>query len=285
MIQPIITGRGVRPISQPPMPCPHARGRRVPSVTDPLKSDAKGQASGQSLPEATSSSNALALRHSDLVRQMALAMRRRLAPGASVDDLVGAGNLGLVEAARRFDPSKASFGTFARYRIRGAMTDSLRAIDPLSRQQRSRVRKVNVAIESLSATLGRTPFADEIAKHLGISLGCWERMSRELCLARLAVYGQSANQMANPEDLPTALPDPEQHAAMVRLRELLNDELNELSPRHKLLIRLYYFSGWPMKRIAAEYGVTEGRASQIHRSALVQLRTQLSRRSCRPSAI
>jgi RNA polymerase sigma factor for flagellar operon FliA len=221
----------------------------------------------------------------DLVKQMALALRRRLAPGASVDDLVGAGNLGLVEAARRFDPSKASFGTFARHRIRGAMTDSLRAIDPLSRQQRSRVRKVNLAIESLTAALGRAPFTDEIAKHLGMSLGCWERMSRELCGAISPARAQSVNQTINPDDLPTAWPDQERHAAIVRLRELLDGVLDELPSRHQSVIRLYYFSGWTMKRIATKYGVTEGRASQIHHAALVQLRTRLSWRNCGPSAI
>jgi RNA polymerase sigma factor for flagellar operon FliA len=232
-----------------------------------------------------SDTNALAVQHLDLVRQAAFALRRRLARGASVDDLIGAGNLGLVEATRRFDPRKASFGTFARHRVRGAMMDSLRAIDPLSRQQRSRVRKVNLVIDDLAAKLGRAPFSDEIATHLGVSLGCWERISRELCGALSPVHSQSASQTINPDDLPSAWPDQERHAAMVRLRELLRGLLNELPPRHQMVIRLYYFSGWTMKRIAAEYGVTEGRASQIHRAALVQLRTRLSWRHCGPDDI
>jgi RNA polymerase sigma factor for flagellar operon FliA len=286
MIEPTnTTGRGVRSINQPPVTCRSEYGRRVHVATDPTKPTTEGRASGQSLPEPQLSSSALAAQHVDLVRQMALALRRRLAPGASIDDLVGAGNLGLVEATRRFDPSKASFGTFARYRIRGAMADSLRAIDPLSRQQRSRVKKVNCAIEDLTAALGRAPLTDEIAKHLGLSVDCWEQMSRELGGAISHGSKHATNQTTNPDDLPTTAPDPERRAASVRLSQLLHGVVGELTPRHQSVILLHYFSGWTMKRIAAEFGVTEGRASQIHRAALLELRTRLSWRNCGPGAI
>jgi DNA-directed RNA polymerase specialized sigma subunit len=127
MIQPTITGRAERSIHQPPVAHRNESGRRVRPVTTPTRSDTKERVPRRSLPEPKPASNALAVEHMELVRQMALALRRRLAPGTGVDDLIGAGNLGLIEAARRFDPTKASFGTFARYRIRGAMTDSLRA--------------------------------------------------------------------------------------------------------------------------------------------------------------
>jgi len=286
MIQPTITtGRGVRSINQPPVICRSECGRKVHPVTDPAKPITEGRASKRSLPEPKPSPNALAAQHVGLVRQMALALRRRLAPGASIDDLVGAGNLGLVEATRRFDPSKASFGTFARYRIRGAMADSLRTIDPLSRQQRLRVKKVNCAIEDLTAALGRAPATDEIAKHLGVSADCWERMSRELGGALSHGSRRSTNQPTDPDNLPTASPDPERHVASVRLSQLLQGVVRELTPRHQSLILLHYFSGWTLKQIAANYGVTEGRASQIHRAALLQLRTRLSSRNCGPSAI
>jgi len=77
---------------------------------------------------ARASPDELAERHLSLVMHIAGDFKQRLPPGVSFDDLVGAGNLGLVEAARRFNPAKgASFSTFARHRIRGAITDSLAA--------------------------------------------------------------------------------------------------------------------------------------------------------------
>ena len=80
---------------------------------------------------------------------------------------VGAGNLGLVEASRRFNPAKgASFSTFARHRIRGAITDSLRGIDPVSRCLRSRQKAAERAIFELAASKQRPPTEREIASPL-----------------------------------------------------------------------------------------------------------------------
>jgi DNA-directed RNA polymerase specialized sigma subunit len=93
---------------------------------------------------------------------------------------------------------------------------------------------VNVAIETLTATLGRAPFGDEIAKHLGMPLDQWERMSRELCGEISPVQGQSANRTIDPDDLPTAFANPERHATTMRLRELLNTALDKLPLRHRI---------------------------------------------------
>lgn len=254
------------------------------ATSDP-EPEREGLFAGRSLAQLKLASNALALQHLDLVRQIALALRRRLATGACVDDLVGAGNLGLVEAARRFEPSRGSFVTFARHRIRGAMIDGLRAIDPLSRCQRSRARLVNLTIETLTSDLGRQPYSEEIAERLDITPSCWKRISRELRGEISLVQAKSTNQPTDPDELPATGPDQESYAAIGMLRELLQSVLKELPPRHGSVIRLHYFSGWSIKRIAGDYGVTESRARQIHHHALVQLRTQLSARNCGPGAI
>src|SRR5947209_3953238 len=83
------------------------------------------------IPAARASPEELAQRYLGLVIHIARKFQNRLPSSVDFDDLVGAGNLGLVEAARRFDPAKgASFGAFAKHRIRGAITDSLRQTDP-----------------------------------------------------------------------------------------------------------------------------------------------------------
>jgi RNA polymerase sigma factor for flagellar operon FliA len=84
--------------------------------------------------------------------------------GVAIEDLIGAGNVGLAEAARRFDPKKGNlFATFARHRIRGAITDSLRQHDPISRSLRMNQKQADPAISALSVKLGRTPSDAEIA--------------------------------------------------------------------------------------------------------------------------
>lgn len=103
---------------------------------------------------ARASPEELAERHLSLVVPIARSFKNRLPSSVDFDDLVGAGNLGLVEAARRFDPARGtSFGTFAKHRIRGAITDSLRRLDPVSRPLRSRQKTAERATRELMASL------------------------------------------------------------------------------------------------------------------------------------
>ncbi len=283
MIQPTITGREVRSINQPPVICRSERGRRVHSVTDPTKSDTEERVSGRSVPEPKSSSNALAVQHLDLVRQMALTLRRRLAPGASVDDLVGAGNLGLLEAARRFDPSRgASFGAFARHRIRGAMADSLRELDSISRCRRSQWRAAERAIAALSTKLGRAPTNREIAMRLKLSERRWQKLCQELYESGCPVDGHRwpNTAPASADCVPGTWPNPERLAATAELRAAVTEAIQTLPPRYRNVIRLYHFDGWTMKQIGTQLGVNESRVSQIHSNALERLRVQLVLRRC-----
>src|SRR4051812_20216500 len=85
----------------------------------------------------------LAARMIPVIRRMACRLARRLPSHVCVDDLVSAGFVGLVTAYRRFDDSRGDdFGAFAEVRIRGAMIDELRALDPLSRDLRSHAKRV-----------------------------------------------------------------------------------------------------------------------------------------------
>ena len=78
----------------------------------------------------------------EMVRRIAYAMARHLPSHVDIDELVGLGNLGLVEARVRFDESRGvPFPAFAAQRIRGAMLDGLRQVDPLTRDERARVRR------------------------------------------------------------------------------------------------------------------------------------------------
>jgi len=95
-------------------------------------------------------------RHQPLVRKLAYHLISRLPASVEIDDLIQAGLIGLMEAARNFDPDAgAQFETFAGQRIRGAMLDLLREADWLPRQVRRNMREIEAALQRCEQRLGR----------------------------------------------------------------------------------------------------------------------------------
>ena len=223
---------------------------------------------------ARASPGELAERHVSLVIHVARDFLRRLPSGVNFGDLVGAGNLGLVEAARRFDPANgASFSTFARHRIRGAITDSLRRLDPVSRRLRSFQRAATQAADTLRVTLGRTPGDAEVAARIGLPACRFEKLSRELGTAGSAADSSPRveSNVLSVDRLPALCADPERLAQWAELRETMKSALLTLPYRERTVIHWRHFDGWSMKRIAARLGVTESRVSQIHAGAIRRL--------------
>jgi RNA polymerase sigma factor for flagellar operon FliA len=232
-------------------------------------------ANGTKPAAARASPDELAERHLSLVIRIAGDFKQRLPSGVSFDDLVGAGNLGLVEAARRFNPAKgASFVTFARHRIRGAITDSLRSIDPVSRGLRYRQKASERAVFELTASKQRAPTECEIAGRLKLGVRDWRKLSRTLYEAGCPVNGYAPGTTGPTEldHVPSRWPDPEQSAAIAELRAGIMEAAETLPPRHRNVIRLYHFDGWTMKQIGTHLGVNESRVSQIHAGAMRRLR-------------
>src|SRR5208337_861538 len=136
-----------------------------------------GETWGKQGPE----SQNLLLAMAPLVKRVAFEMRQHLPPHVEMDDLVGAGTLGLVDALRKFDPSrKVKLESYARHRIRGGILDALRTLDPASRDMRRRARKVERTYRELEARLGRPVQGEEVARALGISLKVWHRWAQEV---------------------------------------------------------------------------------------------------------
>ena len=120
--------------------------------------------------------NELILQELPQVQYIASRILERLPQQIELGDLVHAGVLGLLEAYRNFDASKnASFKTFAKFRIKGAILDSLRALDWGSRGIRRKAREISEATQRLEGSLGRHPSKDEIAAEMGVSLERAER--------------------------------------------------------------------------------------------------------------
>jgi RNA polymerase sigma factor for flagellar operon FliA len=227
----------------------------------------------------------LLLAMAPLVKRVAFEMRQHLPPHVEMDDLVGAGTLGLVDALRKFDPArKVKLESYARHRIRGGILDALRTLDPASRDMRRRARKVERIYRQLEARLGRPVQGEEVARALGISLKVWHRWAQEVHALGFDAWqcseiATSAGRLAAREEgqMPVRqlTEDPFDLCYRREQRDLVNRALARLPERERLIVTLYYQHGLTMKEIAARLAVDESRVSQLHAEALQRLKARV----------
>ncbi|MCU1312535.1 MAG: FliA/WhiG family polymerase sigma factor [Acidobacteriaceae bacterium] len=218
--------------------------------------------------------------HLPMVRFLAIRIRERLPQQVELEDLISAGIVGLLDAFQKFDlAKKVQFRTYAQFRVRGAMLDSLRALDWGPRDLRRKGRAVEEAIRSLSSKLGKAPTESEIAEEMSLSLGEYQQLLGELSgleLSSLNALPADDNGVealallpAGPED------DPFLRCQSNEMRSLLADAIEELPERERLVLTLYYYEELTMKEVGATLGVVESRVSQLHSSAMARLRVAL----------
>jgi len=207
----------------------------------------------------------------------------RLPQHVPFEDLVHAGVIGLIEAVRSYDATKSvPLRAFARFRIRGAIMDSLREMDWGSRPLRRKGRRIEEAVARLSAKLARQPEGEEIAAELGISLN--ELHATAQRLNGLTLVGQKVNAAYDRErktDLIESAPSREEGpydlCLRSEIRNRLSNALRTLSEKEQMVISLYYKEELTMREIAALLQVGESRVCQIHSLALPKLRANLRR--------
>ncbi|HEX8927129.1 MAG TPA: FliA/WhiG family RNA polymerase sigma factor [Terriglobales bacterium] len=228
---------------------------------------------------AATETESLILAHLQDVRQIARNIARRLPSTVQLDDLVQAGTLGLIDASRRFDPSRPMmFAQYARIRITGAIYDSLRDLDWASRYMRSRQQKLESTTARLEKQLGRQPNSDEVAEAMGMDLDTfYEFASAVQEVQRVELDAPTDDEHPVREQLHA---DPEQAPDAVLLREeirgYLRRALDSLPDDERTVMSLYYFCDWRMEAIARHIHRTESRVSQIHSRAVARLRQRLS---------
>lgn len=225
--------------------------------------------------------NEMILQELPQVHYIASRILDRLPQQVELDDLISAGVLGLLDAYRCFDPTKnAQFGTFARFRIKGAILDSLRALDWGSRGIRRKAREISEATARLEASLGRSPRLEEVAAELGITLASLNEIQKEL--SALYVVGQeiaSSIEGGATVDLIESAPSPwDNPFELYRKSEeksRLVEAVSELSEREQLILSLYYVEELTMREVAEVVELAISRVSQIHAAALVKLKAML----------
>jgi RNA polymerase sigma factor for flagellar operon FliA len=219
--------------------------------------------------------------YAPMVRKIASILISRLPASIELDDLIQVGILGLIDAARQFDPSQGvQFETFASQRVRGAMLDELRREDWMPRQTRRHAKQIEEAIAQLEQRLGRSPLESEIAEQLSLSLTEYQELLGEckgLSLLHFEDFtddeGDPLSGVANVVD--HNAPDPLSSLSDGAFRQALVDAIGFLPERDQLVMALYYDEELNLKEIGAVLGVSESRVSQLHSQAIARLRAKM----------
>jgi RNA polymerase sigma factor FliA len=218
--------------------------------------------------------------HLPMVRFLALRIRERLPQQVEMEDLISAGIVGLMDALQKFDSTKkVQFRTYAQFRVRGAMLDSLRALDWGPRDLRRKGRAVEEAIRSLSTRLGKAPTESEVAKEMGLDLNAYQQLLGELSGLELGSLNVTPADDAGVEALALIPAGPEDDPFLQcqgnEMRRLLTEAIAELPERERMVLTLYYYEELTMREVGATMGVVESRVSQLHSAAMARLRVAL----------
>ena len=241
------------------------------------------------LPEDPNDRNVRLLEHKHLVRNIAGRLRSRLPANVEMDELVQAGMIGLNEAISRFEEGRgASFDTYASRRIEGAMLDTLRASDSLSRDTRNKLRQAHAAVQVLEHRLGRTPRAKEVATELGWTLdafytcmlnaGAGPTRIRDEQLER---SGDEVSAMGALDSAETTSGALDEHADPLRLAQrkqrqaALRDAFAQLEERERFVMEMIYDRELGLAEIGTALGVSPSRVSKMHEAIVAKLRLRL----------
>ncbi len=228
------------------------------------------------LPIARSRIERLVREHLHIVDEVVSRVSANFPRHVERDELLDAGRLGLVEAARRYDPSLGvPFDRYAAIRIRGAVLDSTRTRDWVSRSVRRGARELAEVEQELTARKGRRPRSTELAEALGVTPERVTKMRADAAssmLLSLDFEGDDTSAAVEriPDDAIHTTPE-----ASLERREMLGtlrEAVAELPGAHGMVVRRYYFGGDLLQDIAADLGVTEARVSQINSEAVAALR-------------
>lgn len=220
-----------------------------------------------------------------LVKRLAGRLAMSLPSHVDEGDLIGYGVFGLLDAIERFDASKgAKFETYASLRIRGAMIDGLRAMDWVPHSARQRVKEVQDAFMILENQLGRAATPEDVAGFLNIGRKELESVLIQGQMLMLTSFDEIAisnngDHYGTPLDFLMDQDAQEAFRAIEKEEQyrILNNALDKLPEKEKLVLAFYYQEELTLKEIAAILKLSESRISQLHSQAILRLRGRLSR--------
>src|ERR1700678_1531475 len=223
----------------------------------------------------------LLLEHLPQVRCIARQIHDRVPPQVLMEDLVHAGILGLMQAVKKYDPSKnVLLKHYAQFRIRGAILDSLRQVDWSPRSLRRKARQIEQAILRCKAQFGRDPTEPEIAAEFGASLENLQCLRGKLRGLQLRSLGSELNEPGSRESavqIGATREDADTYHQTLRLEmtALLTKAMGKLAQRDREVLSLYHYQELSIKEVGLAMGLGESRVSQLRTAALPRLRARV----------
>ncbi len=227
--------------------------------------------------------NQLVEKYLPLVKYNGERIWARLPEGVELDDLISAGVFGLMDAIDAFDLARGvKFETYCVPRIRGAMLDELRSMDWVPRLVRSKASKLNEALKTMEAKLGRHPSEIELSEHMGLTVPELEKMIVDANAVGLISLNKKWYETDSYKDVreidileDKKGEDPTKRIQKADLMRLVTKGLNR---NERLIIILYYYEELTMKEIGSTLDLSESRVSQMHSAIVQRLQSQLGRR-------
>lgn len=218
---------------------------------------------------------ARAARYMPLVRRVAAQVCRRLPRSVELDDMVGAGFVGLMGALERFDPERGTrFESYAALRIRGAILDELRALDWVPRSVRDQLSALNAATRELEQEFGRAPSDAEVAIRMDVAPTHVRALRHKAQASQLVSESDLGPDGARP-NTPDGAPNPQEALGRQQLRDQLLAAIGALPDKAGTVLRLYYFDELNLREIGLILGVSESRVCQLRSQAEGTLRDRL----------
>lgn len=221
--------------------------------------------------------------YAPLIKYCALRVYQGLPKNIDFDDLLSYGALGLMDAVDRFDANlNSNFEYYAKVRIRGAILDGLRKMDWAPQTLRRKAKVLEKAYSTLEQKLGRYPTEGEVAQFLNIDEKGLEKQLQEIGYLNILALEQPIEK--NDSDLfsltdlikdPKSL-DPSESIENDELKKTLINAILSLNEKEKIVITLYYYEELTSKEISNILELSEGRISQIHKKAVLKLKSKLN---------
>ena len=228
--------------------------------------------------------DALIERHLPLLKTTVDRMRIYLPPTLDLEDLYNVAFTGLASAARKFDPAQGvPFAAYATLHIRGAVHDELRRMDWTPRTIRDKAKKFSESVSALEQRLGRPALEGEVCAELSLKRAEYDELLDEIKpVSFVPLDGEAFHDDTESIALHEVIADETQTTgdAELQKKELLQlvfTQLQKLPEMQKKVLAMYYLEGMRLAEIAAVFGVTEGRISQINTQAVLSMRAFVQR--------
>ncbi len=223
------------------------------------------------------SEQATVTKHAPLVKRIAYHLISRLPPSVQPDDLIQAGMIGLLEAARNYDSTQgASFETYAGIRIRGAMLDEIRRSDWAPRSVHKKARMVAEAVRVIENKTGRDARDHEVAKQLELSIDDYHQLLQSASGYRVMSFDDVSSTDESFSDKIVDREDtPLDGLQKDDFKRGLAEAVASLPERERLVMALYYDEELNLREIGSVLGVSESRVCQIHSQAVIRLQTRI----------